>query len=127
MLRKLGLLVRGTGRFTQSRFSATRKLYTDHIYPYDHKYVEKEFPSYFHYRETWHYDPWHERYERNTYRGFVLFWTWWWWMLLNNPHAVLGHEEHPDPHEWSDEELGIPPDDAGLYQDWLEAKLEASQ
>ncbi|CAK9815430.1 NADH dehydrogenase [ubiquinone] 1 beta subcomplex subunit 2, mitochondrial [Anthophora quadrimaculata] len=38
----------------------------------------------------------------------------WWWVLWNFWHdsaRVLGHFPYPRPVEWSDEELGIPPDD----------------
>lgn len=42
----------------------------------------------------------------------------WWWILhhaFNNMHLVTGAFPYHDPHtEWSDEELGVPPDSEGL-------------
>jgi hypothetical protein len=39
-----------------------------------------------------------------------------WWYLFYNLWAhfenVIGHEPYPDTSKWTDEELGIPPDDA---------------
>lgn len=52
-----------------------------------------------------------------------LFWirvfrTWLWWTIFYrfwfDPNALLGHQEgwrKPNPLLWTDEELGIPPDD----------------
>ncbi|XP_067392277.1 NADH dehydrogenase [ubiquinone] 1 beta subcomplex subunit 2, mitochondrial [Emydura macquarii macquarii] len=47
-------------------------------------------------------------------RGELLSSFMWFWILWNFWHsseAVLGHFPYPDPSEWTDEELGIPPDD----------------
>ncbi|XP_060101655.1 NADH dehydrogenase [ubiquinone] 1 beta subcomplex subunit 2, mitochondrial [Heteronotia binoei] len=38
-------------------------------------------------------------------------WFWILWHFWHNPDAVLGHFPYPDPSQWTDEELGIPPDD----------------
>ncbi|VEN46500.1 unnamed protein product [Callosobruchus maculatus] len=37
--------------------------------------------------------------------------AWWWvlWHLWTEPGHVLGEFCYPDPREWTDEELGIPP------------------
>ncbi|KAG8138289.1 hypothetical protein E2320_004193 [Naja naja] len=41
--------------------------------------------------------------------GFMWFWIlWWFW---HESDEVLGHFPFPDPSLWTDEELGIPPDD----------------
>uniref|UniRef100_A0A674I9V0 NADH dehydrogenase [ubiquinone] 1 beta subcomplex subunit 2, mitochondrial n=1 Tax=Terrapene triunguis TaxID=2587831 RepID=A0A674I9V0_9SAUR len=37
---------------------------------------------------------------------FCILWHFW-----HNPDAVLGHFPYPDASKWTDEELGIPPDD----------------
>uniref|UniRef100_A0A452J494 NADH dehydrogenase [ubiquinone] 1 beta subcomplex subunit 2, mitochondrial n=1 Tax=Gopherus agassizii TaxID=38772 RepID=A0A452J494_9SAUR len=41
--------------------------------------------------------------------GFMWFWIL--WHFWHNPDAVLGHFPYPDASKWTDEELGIPPDD----------------
>ncbi|XP_039625445.1 NADH dehydrogenase [ubiquinone] 1 beta subcomplex subunit 2, mitochondrial [Polypterus senegalus] len=38
-------------------------------------------------------------------------WFWILWHFWHNPDAVLGHFPWPDASQWTDEELGIPPDD----------------
>ncbi|XP_042325847.1 NADH dehydrogenase [ubiquinone] 1 beta subcomplex subunit 2, mitochondrial [Sceloporus undulatus] len=40
-----------------------------------------------------------------------LMWFWILWKFWHDPDAVLGHFPYPDPSKWTDEELGIPPDD----------------
>ncbi|XP_029018575.1 NADH dehydrogenase [ubiquinone] 1 beta subcomplex subunit 2, mitochondrial [Betta splendens] len=40
-----------------------------------------------------------------------LMWFWILWHFWHNPDAVLGHFPWPNASEWTDEELGIPPDD----------------
>ncbi|XP_053572234.1 NADH dehydrogenase [ubiquinone] 1 beta subcomplex subunit 2, mitochondrial [Bombina bombina] len=40
--------------------------------------------------------------------GFMWFWIL--WHLWHDSDAVLGHFPYPDPSEWTDEELGIPPE-----------------
>nr|XP_002722908.2 NADH dehydrogenase [ubiquinone] 1 beta subcomplex subunit 2, mitochondrial [Oryctolagus cuniculus]XP_051691075.1 NADH dehydrogenase [ubiquinone] 1 beta subcomplex subunit 2, mitochondrial [Oryctolagus cuniculus] len=47
-------------------------------------------------------------------RGEVFSATMWFWILWRFWHdsdAVLGHFPYPDPAQWTDEELGILPDD----------------
>ncbi|XP_072123825.1 NADH dehydrogenase [ubiquinone] 1 beta subcomplex subunit 2, mitochondrial [Mobula birostris] len=41
--------------------------------------------------------------------GFMWFWIL--WHLWHDADAVIGHFPYPDPSEWTDEELGIPPID----------------
>ncbi|XP_015264802.1 PREDICTED: NADH dehydrogenase [ubiquinone] 1 beta subcomplex subunit 2, mitochondrial [Gekko japonicus] len=38
-------------------------------------------------------------------------WFWILWHFWHSPEAVLGHFPYPDSSAWTDEELGIPPDD----------------
>ncbi|XP_013859723.1 NADH dehydrogenase [ubiquinone] 1 beta subcomplex subunit 2, mitochondrial [Austrofundulus limnaeus] len=38
-------------------------------------------------------------------------WFWILWHFWHNPEAVIGHFPWPDASQWTDEELGIPPDD----------------
>uniref|UniRef100_A0A3B4Y1U5 NADH dehydrogenase [ubiquinone] 1 beta subcomplex subunit 2, mitochondrial n=1 Tax=Seriola lalandi dorsalis TaxID=1841481 RepID=A0A3B4Y1U5_SERLL len=38
-------------------------------------------------------------------------WFWILWHCWHDPDAILGHFPWPDASEWTDEELGIPPDD----------------
>ncbi|XP_071942816.1 NADH dehydrogenase [ubiquinone] 1 beta subcomplex subunit 2, mitochondrial-like [Antedon mediterranea] len=38
-------------------------------------------------------------------------WFWIMWRFYHEPEDVLGHFPYPDPSEWTNEELGIPPDD----------------
>ncbi|XP_043270191.1 NADH dehydrogenase [ubiquinone] 1 beta subcomplex subunit 2, mitochondrial-like [Venturia canescens] len=38
----------------------------------------------------------------------------WWWILWNCWHDfghIVGEYDYPDPAKWTDEELGIPPED----------------
>ncbi|KAL4685223.1 hypothetical protein H8957_005484 [Semnopithecus entellus] len=42
--------------------------------------------------------------------GFMWFWIL--WRFWHDSEEVLGHFPYPDPFQWTDEELGIPPDDA---------------
>ncbi|KAF4525395.1 hypothetical protein B566_EDAN014178 [Ephemera danica] len=39
---------------------------------------------------------------------------WWWilWHLWTEPEHIYGEFEYPDPSKWTNEELGIPSDDA---------------
>jgi NADH dehydrogenase (ubiquinone) 1 beta subcomplex subunit 2 len=43
----------------------------------------------------------------------VMTYIYWWifWHLFTEPGHVFGEWEFPDPTQWTDEELGIPPDD----------------
>lgn len=38
-------------------------------------------------------------------------WFWILWRFWHDSDAVLGHFAYPDPSQWTDEELGILPDD----------------
>lgn len=127
MYHKLKLFVQASRSFAKSK-PATRNLYTDPIYPYPFNYMNtKKHPSMHCYRENWIESPWEEREYFWKTTMFRMFWTYWWFMLFTYPDYVTGHDTIPDPSEWSDEELGIPPDDVGPYRDWLETKLQESQ
>ncbi|KAL1453855.1 hypothetical protein WDU94_010164 [Cyamophila willieti] len=41
----------------------------------------------------------------------ALFWWWVFWHLWHDWGHIEGHYGPPDPSQWSDAELGIPPDD----------------
>ena len=41
----------------------------------------------------------------------ATMWFWILWPFWHDSDAVLGHFPYPDPSQWTDEELGIPPDD----------------
>ncbi|XP_055980020.1 NADH dehydrogenase [ubiquinone] 1 beta subcomplex subunit 2, mitochondrial [Sorex fumeus] len=41
----------------------------------------------------------------------ATMWFWILWRLWHDYDAVLGHFPYPDPSQWTDEELGILPDD----------------
>ncbi|XP_074863246.1 NADH dehydrogenase [ubiquinone] 1 beta subcomplex subunit 2, mitochondrial [Carettochelys insculpta] len=41
--------------------------------------------------------------------GFMWFWIL--WHFWHDSDAVLGHFPYPDASKWTDEELGIPPDE----------------
>ncbi|NP_001161298.1 NADH dehydrogenase [ubiquinone] 1 beta subcomplex subunit 2, mitochondrial [Danio rerio] len=45
----------------------------------------------------------------NLLGGFMWFWIL--WHTWHTPDAILGHFPWPDASAWTDEELGIPPDD----------------
>uniref|UniRef100_A0A7M4FLX0 NADH dehydrogenase [ubiquinone] 1 beta subcomplex subunit 2, mitochondrial n=1 Tax=Crocodylus porosus TaxID=8502 RepID=A0A7M4FLX0_CROPO len=40
-----------------------------------------------------------------------FMWFWILWHSWHSPDTVLGHFPYPDPLAWTNEELGIPPDD----------------
>ncbi|XP_014643176.1 NADH dehydrogenase [ubiquinone] 1 beta subcomplex subunit 2, mitochondrial [Diceros bicornis minor] len=40
-----------------------------------------------------------------------IMWFWILWRFWHDSEAVLGHFPYPDPSQWTDEELGILPDD----------------
>jgi len=44
---------------------------------------------------------------------FISIWLWWYvfWRLLKEPYWLTGHAHYPDMSKFTDEELGIPPDD----------------
>merc|ERR1712241_1254715 len=44
----------------------------------------------------------------------ATFWGWVTWHILTEPEHVFGEFNTPDPKEWTDEELGIPPDDVDV-------------
>ena len=92
----------------------SRKLYTDQIYPYPYSYFnDKIYPSYDFYRENWEHTEGMKREGRNSIWGMRFFWTYFFWSFFHNPGALFGHHTLPDPSMWTDEELGIPPLEAG--------------
>lgn len=49
---------------------------------------------------------------RSTYFStFVVMWWWIIWHLYWDWGHIVGEFPYPDASEWTDEELGIPPDD----------------
>uniref|UniRef100_A0A3Q1CZR0 NADH dehydrogenase [ubiquinone] 1 beta subcomplex subunit 2, mitochondrial n=1 Tax=Amphiprion ocellaris TaxID=80972 RepID=A0A3Q1CZR0_AMPOC len=50
-----------------------------------------------------------QKFEAEFISGAMWFWIL--WHCWHDPDAVLGHFPWPDASEWTDEELGIPPDD----------------
>ncbi|XP_068171807.1 NADH dehydrogenase [ubiquinone] 1 beta subcomplex subunit 2, mitochondrial [Antennarius striatus] len=66
-----------------------------------------------------HIEPQYRQFPQLTknqkFQGELLsgaMWFWILWHLWHDYEAVIGHFPFPDPSEWTDEELGIPPDDA---------------
>ncbi|XP_008313822.1 NADH dehydrogenase [ubiquinone] 1 beta subcomplex subunit 2, mitochondrial [Cynoglossus semilaevis] len=52
--------------------------------------------------------------KRQLFQSELISGTMWFWILWNfwkSPEEVLGHFPYPDISKWTDEELGIPPDD----------------
>ncbi|CAN2391159.1 NADH dehydrogenase (ubiquinone) 1 beta subcomplex [Pristimantis euphronides] len=41
----------------------------------------------------------------------AFMWFWILWHFWHDPDLVLGHFPYPDPSQWTDEELGIVPED----------------
>lgn len=118
-IRRIGLLAS-----RKSVGQSSRKLYTDSIYPYPFNYINKRWPSQFCYRETYPCLSW-KKTEGQVAEGMaVFFWTYIWCNVFADPLVFLGHYNMPDPTAFTDEELGIPPDEAGSYKDWL-AQREA--
>lgn len=125
MFNRLGLFAAKTSRHIMVRKVQARKLYTDGIYPYPNYYMGLiEHPSQVHYRETFEEDPWVEGEKKISVRIMQLFWAWFFFQLFDDPGVLLGHFHPPNPKDWTDEELGIPPLEAGSYKDWLEKKKQ---
>ncbi|RXN10968.1 NADH dehydrogenase [ubiquinone] 1 beta subcomplex subunit mitochondrial [Labeo rohita] len=51
----------------------------------------------------------HQKFQAELLSGAMWFWIL--WHVWHDPDAVLGHFPWPDTSAWTDEELGIPPDD----------------
>lgn len=99
-----------------------RGLYTDRIYPYPHQAVAKLHPKLLMYRETWKQTWWSERDNRWGLYTMRVFWTYMWYSAFTHPEAFVGHfPSNIDPTSWTDEELGIPPLEAGSYKEWYKA------
>lgn len=100
-----------------------RTIFTDSIYPYPKQHFRRLFPSRYHYRETWTKDPCRDFENMIALNTMRVFWTYWWWMLFWHPDKLLGPTHtFPDPSQWTDAELGIPPDEEGTYKDWLKSR-----
>lgn len=106
----------------------TRKLNLDGIYPYPNHYVNTFYhPQQELFRENWELvKPLDEAYQ--SFEKFpnimTMFWCSCFLYFFNDPGTVFGHHEFPDPADWTDEELGIPPPEFGPYKEWLEKKTQ---
>ncbi|KAK6168751.1 hypothetical protein SNE40_019935 [Patella caerulea] len=51
----------------------------------------------------------------NIYCDFIGVFLWYWILygLYREPEHIIGHYVLPDTSKWTDEELGIPPDEEG--------------
>ncbi|XP_038153021.1 NADH dehydrogenase [ubiquinone] 1 beta subcomplex subunit 2, mitochondrial [Cyprinodon tularosa] len=65
-----------------------------------------------------HIEPQYRQYPQLTKKQKIeselisgVMWFWILWHCWHDPDAVLGHFPWPNASEWTDEELGIPPDD----------------
>lgn len=111
--------------FAQKKQASVRKLYTDTIYPYPFNYMNtKVWPSRHAYRETFIDAPWQAYDDKCAWVLQRMFWTWFFYQLFHDPGVILGHFHPPDTSLWTDAELGIPPLEAGSYEDWLAKKAE---
>lgn len=124
MLRnRLALFAKSLGKSPKFATCAKRDLYTDQIYPYPHNYINtKKWPGYYTYRENFEMPPWYNKETFTTKWMMRLFWFYFFINLYNDPGVLLGHHTFPDPSKWTDEELGIPPEDIGSYKEWLASK-----
>lgn len=105
----------------------SRKIATEGLDPYPYDYINnKKWPSQHNYRETWSEPPWLTR--QNTVGIWLMrvFWTYIFTMTFYDPGAIYGHFVSPDPSIFTDEQLGIPPDEEGLYEDWLRQREATS-
>jgi hypothetical protein len=54
-------------------------------------------------------------YELRLYHAALIFSIWFWWYVIHRfikePGWFFGHAHYPDMSKFTDEELGIPPDD----------------
>ncbi|XP_066580508.1 NADH dehydrogenase [ubiquinone] 1 beta subcomplex subunit 2, mitochondrial [Amia ocellicauda] len=50
-----------------------------------------------------------QKFQAELLSGFMWFWIL--WHFWHDPDAVLGHFPWPDASQWTDEELGIPPEE----------------
>lgn len=41
----------------------------------------------------------------------ATMWFWLMWRCYHEPEEITGHFPYPKPHTWTDQELGIPPDE----------------
>lgn len=105
----------------------SRCIYTDPIDPYPFNYVnEEKWPSRHLYRETWSDPPWKARDNKWYVWLSRAFWTYLFYSLYSDPGVILGHFHPPDPSTFTDEQLGIPPDEYGTYEEWLRNRMESA-
>ncbi|XP_054845414.1 NADH dehydrogenase [ubiquinone] 1 beta subcomplex subunit 2, mitochondrial [Eublepharis macularius] len=63
---------------------------------------------------TVHYRQFPEQTRSQLIKSEIISSTMWFWILWHfwhSPDDVLGHFPYPDSSKWTNEELGIPPDD----------------
>lgn len=103
-----------------------RTYYTDRIYEYPENYIHtKIYPRKPLYRECWEEPWWNERGRKFGNAALFGFWTYIGFMFCYDPGVVFGHGVNIDTRQaFTDEELGIPPDSLGLYEDWIKKKIE---
>lgn len=49
--------------------------------------------------------------ERATDACYIIFWWWVCYKFMTSYDHLIGEYPYPDPLAWTDEELGVPPDD----------------
>lgn len=109
------------GRKVMSNVSSKRGVYSDPIYEYPFNYINtKVHPSRNYYRETYIVPDWKIREHKWSLWMKKFFWAYWFYMMLSHPEFYMGHGSEPDSSKFTNEELGIPPDDEGPYLEWLE-------
>ncbi|XP_028305374.1 NADH dehydrogenase [ubiquinone] 1 beta subcomplex subunit 2, mitochondrial [Gouania willdenowi] len=84
------LLRRGPGRITSRKASGGEP----HIVPQYRQYPQLTK---------------NQKFQSELISGAMWFWIL--WHFWHDPDAVFGHFPWPDASAWTDEELGIPPDD----------------
>lgn len=49
--------------------------------------------------------------EKMTDAAYIIFWWWVCYNCIAHYDHIIGEYEYPDASKWTDEELGVPPDD----------------
>jgi len=83
-----------TGRSTQQRFISTSK---------------PRLGGDWYYRSL---PPPQPKFELLAEASGAFMWWWIFWHCMTDYHHIIGHFDFPDIDGWTDEELGVPPDDA---------------
>lgn len=116
----------GIKLFARAKQAAKRKLHTWSIYPYPHNYINTtQWPSYQVYRENLVHPKWAYKERATAMAVHRIFWTYIVYMGLHHPEAFIGHGVFPKGDIYTDEELGIPPDEEGSYKEWKAKQMEA--